>query len=285
MKKLFLLFIYLGCYIGYSQKTIELYPPGQILFAKTDTEIPQLTVFEPKEKKSDVVVIVCSGGSYGGRANDVEGLPACKMLNDNGITAFLLDYRVPNSSKMENKKFVPLTDVQKAIQYVRAHAEDYDVNPDKLGIMGFSAGGHLVTTAGTHFDTTKLPGAQKTNLRPDFVVAVYPVVSFSDELTHWDSRNNLIGPAIAEEDIILFSNEKQVTDNTPAMYLVSAIDDDVVKVENSLQLEAALREHEIPVEIYLYAKGGHGFGVNNKTAQKQWTKPCIKWILDEKWNK
>lgn len=285
MKKLFFLFLYLNCYFGYSQKTIDLYPSGQILFANTGSEIPQLTVFEPKEKKSDIVVIVCSGGSYGGRANDVEGFPACKMLNDNGITAFLLDYRVPNASKMQNKKFVPLTDVQKAIHYVRTHAEDYGVAPDKLGVMGFSAGGHLVTTAGTHFDTTKIPDAQETNLRPDFVVAVYPVVSFSDALTHWNSRNNLIGPTFSEEDITFFSNEKQVTDKTPAMYLVSAIDDDVVKVENSLQLEAALRQHEIPVEIYLYANGGHGFGVDNKTAQKQWTKPCIQWILGEQWNK
>lgn len=262
-----------------------LYPPNKIPFAKEGTELPRLTVFEPAGKKSDIAVIVCSGGSYGGRANDWEGIPACKKLNEAGITAFLLDYRVPRAERMDRKEIVPLTDAQRALQYVKEQAKAYKINPAKVGIMGFSAGGHLVTTVATHFNKTVLYNPKNTSLRPDFLIAVYPVVSFADSLTHWDSRKNLIGPDITPAKIIEYSNELQVTAKTPPTFLVSAIDDDVVKVANSLYFEAALRQHEVPVEIYLYAKGGHGFGVNNKTAKEQWIDSCLQWILSEKWNK
>lgn len=231
------------------------------------------------------MVIVCSGGSYGGRANGWEGIPACKKLNEAGITAFLLDYRLPRAKYMDHKDIVPLTDAQKAIEYVRTHAKEYGVNAHKVGIMGFSAGGHLVTTVETHFDTTALENKSHISLRPDFVVAVYPVVSFADSLTHLQSRNNLIGPDITPEKIKEYSNELQVTDHTPPTFIVAAVDDDVVKVQNSLYLEAALRQYKVPVRMFLYAKGVHGFGANNKTASVQWTEPCIKWILSGAWNK
>lgn len=266
-----------------AQTSFPLYPDNQVLFAKEGTEIPRLTVYKPAKIKSDIAVIVCSGGSYGGRANDWEGIPACKTLNEAGITAFLLDYRVPSPVRMERKEIVPLTDAQRAIQYIREHAGEYKVDPAKVGIMGFSAGGHLVTTVGTHFDKTALDNPQRTSLKPAFVVAVYPVVSFADSLTHGESRNNLIGPDITPGEIEEYSNELQVTVNSPPFFLVSALDDEVVKAENSLYLEAALRQCEVPVELFLYAKGGHGFGVNNKTASKQWTAPCMKWILSNKW--
>lgn len=265
------------------QTSIPLYRGNKIIFAKEGTEVPRITVYKPAKKESDIAVVVCSGGSYGGRANDWEGIPACKKLNEAGITAFLLDYRVPNAARMERKEIVPLTDAQRAIQYVREHAKEYKIDAAKLGIMGFSAGGHLVTTVETHFDKTVLTNPRNTSLRPAFVVAVYPVVSFADSLTHRDSRNNLIGPDITPEEIKEYSNELQVTTNTPPTFIVSAIDDKVVKVENSLYLEAALRQHEVPVELFLYAQGGHGFGVNNKTTVKQWTEPCIKWILSNQW--
>jgi acetyl esterase/lipase len=268
-----------------SQEKIALYPDNNIPFARPGTEIPKLTVYHPAQKKSDIAVIVCSGGSYGGRANDWEGIPACKKLNEAGITAFLLDYRVPRSETMERKEIVPLTDAQRALQYVKENAKTYKINPAKVGIMGFSAGGHLVTTVATHFNKTVLKNPKKTSLRPDFLIAVYPVVSFADSLTHWDSRNNLIGPDITPERIKEYSNELQVTENTPPTFLVSAIDDEVVKVQNSLYFEAALRQHRVPVKIFLYARGGHGFGVDHiKDVAVQWTEPCFKWILSEKWN-
>lgn len=267
-----------------AQKVIPLYPEGKVLFAKEGGEVPQLTYYAPAKKKSDIAVIVCSGGSYGGRANNQEGIPACRKLNDAGISAFLLDYRLPDTAKMHHKEIVPLTDAQKAIIYVRQHSPDYGINPHKVGIMGFSAGGHLVTTVETHFQETALKNRRHVSLRPDFVVAVYPVVSFADSLTHLRSRANLIGPGITPEKIRKFSNELQVSDSTPATFIVAAVDDDVVKVQNSLLLEAALRQHHVPVRVFLYAKGGHGFGVNNKTAQVQWTEPCIKWILSQGWS-
>lgn len=252
-----------------AQEVTPLYAKNEILFAKEGTEIPKITYYPPKYKKSDIAVLVCSGGSYGGRADDVEGIPACKMLNDNGITAFLLDYRLPNTVKMSNKEIVPLTDVQMALKYVRKHAREYGIDPDKIGVMGFSAGGHLVTTVATHFNQTALRNPKHISLRPDFLVAVYPVVSFADSLTHTDSRSNLIGPNITPEKIKEFSNELQVTDKTPPTFIVSAIDDNVVKVQNSLYFEAALRQHNVPVETFFYAKRGHGFGISNKTATKQ----------------
>jgi acetyl esterase/lipase len=286
MKKMFfLLGLLFFCFTAgvTAQKVIPLYPDGEILFAKEGGEIPRLTYYKPEHKKCDIAVIVCSGGSYAGRANNVEGIPACKKLNEAGITAFLLDYRLPNASKMDHKDIVPLTDAQKAIIYVREHAKAYKIYPGKVGIMGFSAGGHLVTTVETHFNQTALKNPKHISLRPDFVVATYPVVSFADSLTHLQSRNNLIGPDITPEKIKEFSNELQVTDNTPPTFITAAVDDDVVKVENSLYLEAALRQHRVPVKMFLYVKGGHGFGVDNKTVSVQWTEPCIRWILSEAW--
>ncbi|MFI2743513.1 alpha/beta hydrolase [Zhouia sp. PK063] len=268
-----------------AQEIISLYPKNEILFAKSDTEIPTLTYYPAKQQTTDIVIIVCSGGSYHGRANDVEGIPTCKMLNENGISTFLLDYRVPNAKRMDHKEIVPLTDAQKAILYVKNHAEKYKVNPNKLGIIGFSAGGHLVTTVATHFNQTALKNTQGKNLRPDFVVAVYPVISFENTLTHEESRMRLIGPDITSENIYRFSNDKHITHETPPTFLVAALDDDVVKVQNSLYYEAALRQHRVPVNMFLYAKGGHGFGIYNKTANVQWTPSCVKWILSEQWKK
>jgi len=287
MKKIFhFVFILLvsGQFV-YGQQAIPLYPEGQIPFAKQGGEVPKLTWYKPAVVKSDVCVIVCSGGSYGGRANDWEGIPACKLLNAAGINAFLLDYRLPKAQFMDHKEIVPLTDAQRAIILLRANAGKYGINANKLGIMGFSAGGHLVTTVETHFDTTALENPQKISLRPDFVVAVYPVVSMGDSLTHFQSRENLIGPDITADKIAEFSNDLQVSSNTPPTFIVAAIDDDVVKIQNSLYLEAALRQHRVPVRMFIYAKGGHGFGVDHiKNVAVQWTEPCFKWILGEAWH-
>lgn len=269
---------------GQASVQIPLYPEGQIPFAKAGGEVPRLTWYKPTQVKSDICVIVCSGGSYGGRANDWEGIPACKQLNAAGINAFLLDYRLPRARFMDHKELVPLTDAQRAIQFIRENAAKYGINAHKLGIMGFSAGGHLVTTVETHFNETQLKNPGKISLRPDFVVAVYPVVSMGDSLTHHQSRENLIGPDITLEKIQKFSNDLQVTSNTPPTFIVAAIDDDVVKIQNSLYLEAALRQHRVPVRMFIYAKGGHGFGVDHiKNVAVQWTEPCFKWILGETW--
>jgi acetyl esterase/lipase len=274
--------LFLICFpaLAKAQDVVNLYPDGKIPFAKEKTEVPTLTLYTPKKDLSHgTVVIVCSGGSYSGRANGWEGIPACKKLQEAGITSFLLDYRVPKAESMEHKELVPLTDAQRAIQYVRENAQKYKVDPKRLGIMGFSAGGHLVSTVGTHFTKSSLENPGSTSLRPDFMVLVYPVISFADSLTHGGSRMNLIGPEITPEKIREYSNELQVTDDTPPTYLTSGMDDKVVKVENSLYFAAALKQHHVPVELFLYEKGAHGYGVDNKQAKVQWIDDCIRWVL------
>lgn len=186
----------------FGQEIIALYPEGQVPFAKNSAEPPKLTVFKPEKNLArGTAVIVCSGGSYGGRANRVEGIPACKKLMEAGITAFLLDYRLPKAELMDRKEIVPLTDAQRAIQYVRENAKKYKVDASRLGIMGFSAGGHLASTVGTHFEKSELDNPKGTSLRPDFMVLVYPVISFADSLTHKTSRMNLIGPELTNDNI------------------------------------------------------------------------------------
>lgn len=261
-----------------AQPLIPLYEPGKIILATNNSETPRLTVFKPAYNGAGIGVILCSGGSYGGRANSVEGFPAAQKLAQAGITAFVLDYRVPSADRMERKEIVPLTDAQRALQYVREHAAEYQLHPRKIGIMGFSAGGHLASTVATQFNTTILPNPLGTSLRPDFQVLIYPVVSFADSLTHIESRQHLIGPDITPERIKAYSAEWQVTDDTPPAYITSGLDDRLVKVANSLNYAAALRQKHVPVELFLYEKGPHGYGAHNRLATAQWIDDCIQWL-------
>jgi acetyl esterase/lipase len=176
-------------------------------------------------------------------------------------------------------------DVQKAIQYVREHADLYLVDPNKIGLMGFSAGGHLVSTICTHMNDIFIDNPKQTNLKPDFMVLIYPVVSFADSLTHQYSRERLVGPEVTPEEIQRFSNELHVSSNTPPAFVVHAVDDKEVDVRNSLYFVAALEQEKVPVQLFLYAKGGHAFGAFNKTAMIQWTEPCISWINQLQWKK
>lgn len=288
MKKLRYLAI-LICLVTLSVKAqdkdlMQLYPEGQVPFAKEGGEVPTIKVFWPERNLAKgTAVIVCSGGSYGGRANNGEGIPACKKLAEAGITAFLLNYRLPKAEFMDRKEIVPFTDAQRAIQYVRENAKKYKINPSKLGIMGFSAGGHLVSTVGTHLEQSELTNVKNTSLRPDFMVLVYPVISFADSLTHKTSRMNLIGPEITKDEILKYSNELQVTGQTPPTFLTSGMDDKAVDVKNSLYFAAALKQHKVPVELFLYEKAPHGHGVNSRYAKVQWIDDCIEWIKEERY--
>lgn len=248
------------------------------------TYMPTITVFKPNRKPSNGTgIIICSGGAYVGVADPVEGAPAALKLAESGITCFLLQYRVPDSSIMKNKEHVPVQDVQQAILYVREHAASYNLDRNRICIMGFSAGGHLVSTFCTHLSDVYVNYQKSINLRPDFMVLIYPVISFADSLTHLDSRRRLIGPDISPEKIAYFSNELSVSESTPPAFITHAIDDREVKVENSLYFAAALEQYRVPVQLFLYAKGGHAFGINNKSAESQWIEPCISWINENKW--
>lgn len=240
---------------------------------------PTLTKFTPANPNG-VSIIVCPGGSYARLSIDLEGSDVAKLLNESGITVFVLKYRLPNDSIMIDKTIGPLQDVQQAIRMVRKQASGWGLNPSKIGIMGFSAGGHLASTAATHFtmiaDASMLNDT--TSLRPDFAILVYPVISFDDSIAHKGSRTNLIGKDPSPDLVKLFSNELQVTKNTPPVFLVHAADDATVPVENSIRFYMACVKNKVPVEMHLYPKGGHGFGTNNKTTSDKWIDRLINWM-------
>ncbi len=241
---------------------------------------PTLSIFlPPKEKATGTAVIICPGGGYSVLAFGYEGTEVAERFNQSGIAAFVLKYRIPEDSTMVNKEIGPLQDAQRAIQIVRSHAAEWGVNPRKVGILGFSAGGHLASTAGTHFEKNYIDNPDHISLRPDFMVLVYPVISFESPYGHMGSAHNLLGPSPAPEKIREYSNEQQVANNTPPAFLVHAKDDGAVPYVNSTLFDEALKQHHIPEEIYLFEKGGHGFGMKNPTSTVLWMDLVIPWIL------
>lgn len=243
---------------------------------------PEIYVYLPKPniKNTGKAVIICPGGGYTGLAIDHEGHEIAQKLNEHGIAGIVLKYRCPDTSIVENKSVVPLQDVHRAIQLVKSNAAKWKIKTNKIGIMGSSAGGHLASTAATHYLHTDVPNPEKTNLRPDFAILNYPVISFADSVTHKGSRSNLIqqgeniDPALVEK----YSNELQVNANTPPVYITHAVDDNVVPVANTLLFIAACQQYGVPVTSFFYNRGGHGYGIKNPTAKKQWIDDCIQWI-------
>ncbi len=237
--------------------------------------VPTLEVYLPEAGNTKGYgVIVVPGGGYGVVVYDGEGVSTAKQLAKNGIAAFVLKYRLPNDATMVDKSVGPLQDAQQAIKLVRENAAKWGVNPNKIGIMGFSAGGHLASTAATHFKDALVDNKNNTSLRPDFQVVVYPVISMSDRLTHRDSRTSLLGNNPKEELIQRFSNELQVDQTTPPAYLTHAADDRLVDVDNSVEYFQALRKKGVPVEMHIYPKGGHGFIFGHPG----WMQPLLKWL-------
>lgn len=243
---------------------------------------PTLTVYEPSgDKRTGTAVIICPGGGYGVLAAGHEGADVAKVFNDAGVTAFVLRYRLPKDHCMINKEYVPLMDAQQAIYFVRSHAQQYHVDMNKIGIMGFSAGGHLASTAGTHFNPVRKE-LTNANVRPDFMLLIYPVISFDETIGHLGSRDNLIGKNPDKKLVHLFSNEEQVTPQTPLTFLVHASDDDGVNPENSIRFYQVLLKNKVPAELHLYEHGGHGFGLHNPTTNEDWFKACIDWMKSNK---
>lgn len=245
--------------------------------------IPTLIMYTPAAGKANgTAVIICPGGGYGILAIDHEGHDIAKKFNEMGVTAFVLKYRLPSDKIMVDRSIGPLQDAQRAIQMVRSNASQWNVNPKKIGIMGFSAGGHLASTAGTHFNNPEITNSKKTSLRPNFMLLIYPVISFQDSITHAGSKNNLIGKEASEIKKAYFSNEFHVTKKTPPTFLVHAKDDGAVKVANSILFYEALLKNQVPTEIYLYEKGGHGFGLNNKTSAVKLMDLLGAWMIKMK---
>ncbi len=240
--------------------------------------IPTLTLYFPaKGQANGTAVIVCPGGGYSNLSIDKEGTAVAQEFNKIGVTAFVLKYRLPSDLIMVDKSIGPLQDAQRAIQLIRERAAEWGINPVKVGIIGFSAGGHLASTAGTHFDKVAINNPKNTSVRPDFMLLLYPVITFG-ELAHRGSQVNLVGKDATPAMIDLYSNEKQVTANTPITFLVQAEDDHTVPVENSLMFYEALLKNKVKAEMHLYQAGGHGFGLNNKTTTDQWFDRCANFL-------
>ena len=288
------LFILLGtyCFSAQAQNVIPLYEgaiPGEkpyenkeynengIYFAVSK---PDLTIYLPQdENKEKTAVVICPGGGYHAVCASYEGHKVAKEMNKKGIAAFVLKYRLPSDDYCENKSIAPLQDAQRAIKIVRDNAEIWGINPNQIGIMGFSAGGHLASTAGTHFSKSYIENSEETSLRPDFMVLVYPVISMQDGLTHHGSRENLIGVNSDAEMVELFSNERQVTENTPRTFLTHAEDDDVVSVENSIRFYEALKAKNVSADMHLFSKGKHGYPL--EPAASNWLNYVFLWMQEQ----
>lgn len=248
----------------------------------TRVTVPTLTPFFPEPgKATGAAVIVIPGGAYAGIAINHEGVDVAKSFAAAGITAFVLKYRLPSDLIMPDRAIGPLQDAQRAIQLVRERAGEWMLDTARVGVIGFSAGGHLASTVGTHYRKALIDNRANYNLRPSFVVLVYPVVTM-DTYTHQGSKQNLIGQTATPDQVALFSNERQVDGDTPPMFLVHAQDDTVVPVKNSLQLYEALLGAGVKAEMHLYQAGGHGFGLHNKTTSDLWFDRCLNWLKGNK---
>lgn len=244
----------------------------------SNVSIPTYEFFEAKgDKFQKPCVVICPGGGYRILASTHEGTDIAKKFNELGIHALVLYYRLPDSTRQIDRMIAPLQDAQQAIRLVRKNANKMGIDVGKIGIMGFSAGGHLAATTATHFEKDYTGAADGINLRPDFQILLYPVISFRP-FGHSGSSTNLIGKKPSEEIIHLFSNEEQITDNTPIAFLVHAADDKAVPVKNSLVYVEKLTENNVIADLHVYAKGGHGFGLNNKTTKELWFDRLTEWL-------
>jgi len=250
---------------------------GNLVYVRNITQ-PTLTIYLPDKKiATGASVIICPGGGYGVECYHAEGTLIAEAFIKRGIAAFVLKYRLPSELIMIDKSIGPLQDAQQAIKTLRQRASEWQLDTAKIGIVGFSAGGHLASTAGTHFEKSYIPNDEKISLRPNFMILVYPVISMKDGLTHRGSRESLLGTSPEAERIALFSNELQVRPNTPPTWLTHAGDDNVVTVENSILFYKELIRNHVPAEMHLYPSGNHGFVLNLPT--DEWMQSMFSWMM------
>jgi acetyl esterase/lipase len=241
---------------------------------------PTLTIWlPPAEKAVGTGVVVCPGGGYGGLAKTHEGVDVARWLNTLGVAAFVLEYRHRGTGYGHP---APLDDAQRALRTVRARAAEFHVKPDQIGVLGFSAGGHLASTLDTHFDKGLADAADpisRVSCRPDFAILIYPVISLDAPFTHGGSKANLLGKEPDPKLVASLSNETQVTAETPPTFLVHTTEDTAVPPENSLAFYAALRKANVPAEMHIYEKGAHGLGLApNQPGMKNWPGACADWL-------
>jgi acetyl esterase/lipase len=260
-------------------ETILLWPEGHTpgALGSGEQDIPTLTVYPPEARSDGAAVIVCPGGGYHTLAPH-EGEPVALWLNGLGITAFVLRYRHAPGYQHP----FPLGDLQRAIRMVRARAGDWELDPRRIGVLGFSAGGHLVSTAATHFDTGRPDASdpvERSGSRPDLAIMIYPVITLDGRSSHLGSRQNLLGENAGPELIEFLSSQKRVTPETPPTFLVHSVDDRVVTVENSLEFALALSANNVPFAMQVYEHGGHGYGLGGTDpVLSAWPRECAAWL-------
>jgi acetyl esterase/lipase len=244
-------------------------------FVLNITEAKMYVYHPTKENNTGAAVVICPGGGYSGEAIFHEGHDFARWLIEKGITAIVLKYRLPNQHH-----FIPLKDAHQALRTVRHNAKEWGVDPNKIGISGFSAGGHLAATAGTRFDAGNASASDpRVSCRPDFMLLFYPVITLKEAFTHFGTRNNLIGPAYNAELVALYSNEEQVTEQTPPAFLILSDDDEAVAPRNSIEFYTALKKYQIPASLHIIPSGGHGWGTNASNKQfKEWSVPLENWL-------
>jgi acetyl esterase/lipase len=253
--------------------------PGAL--GQADKDIPTLTAYLPEpDKATGAAIVICPGGGYGMLAPH-EGVQYARFLNESGIAGFVLKYRLGSSGYRHP---VMLQDAARAIRTVRARAGEWKLDPKRIGIMGSSAGGHLASTALTHFDAGKSDAAdpiERQSSRPDLGILCYAVITMG-EFTHQGSKRNLLGDAPSPELTRELSNELQVTKETPPCFIWHTYEDHGVPVENSMQFAEALRRAGVPFDLHIYQKGAHGLGLGtrewNPAKRHPWTRDCVFWL-------
>lgn len=252
----------------------------------SETDKPTLSAYlAPADKATGAAIVVCPGGGYGGLAMNHEGTQVAEFLNGIGVHAFILKYRIAQKDRPSPLQPAPMLDVQRAIRTVRANAKEFGVDPKRVGLMGFSAGGHLASTGGTHFDDGKPDGdaTDKQGCRPDFLILGYPVITMEPGVTHGGTRNNLIGKEADAKLVELYSNEKQVTAKTPPTFIFHTYEDTAVVPENAVRFYLACLAAKVPVELHMYEKGRHGVGINPKgisTGTDAWRLRLAEWLKE-----
>jgi acetyl esterase/lipase len=244
----------------------------QVLLEKN---IPKLFAYTPAEGAAkNIAVLVIPGGGYAHIAMDHEGHAVAQELVRNGYSAYVLQYRLPSPNIMRDKSIGPLQDAQRAVQLIRTSNPQFK----KVGVIGFSAGGHLASTLVTKFKKEYISNPSHVSLRPDFAGLIYPVISMQNDVTHKGSRINLIGENPSEELVQLFSSDLQVSPEVCPVFFVHAKDDKSVPIENSYRMMAALDKVHVPNTLYVFEQGGHGFGLINKTSEKKWFDAFLSWV-------
>lgn len=261
----------------------ETHTQGDDLLRISKVQEPTIEVYLPANANANgQAMLIFPGGGYQILAYDWEGTDIAKFLNGKGIAGIVVKYRLPSSISQKDKHLVPLIDAQRAMRMVRSMASEFNIESNKIGILGFSAGGHLASTLGTHFNEKvyeTVDEIDNQSARPDFVALGYPVVSFKQMITHSGSKRNLSGGKTEPTIIEYFSNEEQVTEETPPTFLFHAADDSVVPVENSLAFFKACKDKGVPTTMHIYPTGGHGFSLarNNKHL-RGWTERMFEWM-------